>query len=475
MERTASVSENPKSKCFIISQRCILCILSCCAIACSYVGTLAFTNTLRYMSDRKYPIPQSNQTCPAGEQTEYDFRMGYYYTWDQTAQAILRCSRYISYILIHVPAGYLADQFGGKQVLMVALLGMSFFCFIIPTVVQISIENCVFVVVVKILSGLFEGAIYPSVNAVLAQWTPDKDRTSTACYVYTGAPIGVIMAIVLTNSVAIVTRHWPSVFYFFGSVLVILCVAWKLFAYSAPEIHPCITNKERNYLEEELEGNVIFGRKPVPWTDITRSGPLWALIVIHMGHNWGWFILMNYFPFYVIQILRFQVTNNFMWTWIPFFFMWILAIIFACLSDWLIYDNYVNVTTVRKIFTTIGVLGPALFLLLASFTTCKQIINIIWMISAVSLMGGYYTGTNVIILDLAPNFAGTVMGIVSGFGAFVAMLTPIVTTFLTPQNTLHQWQEVFWVTAIILGVTTLIFLIFGSAERQQWNDVDVDF
>jgi hypothetical protein len=103
-----------------------------------------------------------------------------------------------------------------------------------------------------------------------------------------------------------------------------------------------------------VEGNVIFGRKPVPWTDITRSGPLWALIVIHMGHNWGWFILMNYFPFYVIQILRFQVTNNFMWTWIPFFFMWILAIIFACLSDWLIYDNYVNVTTVRKIFTTIG-------------------------------------------------------------------------------------------------------------------------
>jgi MFS family permease len=184
--------------------------------------------------------------------------MGYYYTWDQTAQAILRCSRYISYILIHVPAGYLADQFGGKQVLMVALLGMSFFCFIIPTVVQISIENCVFVVVVKILSGLFEGAIYPSVNAVLAQWTPDKDRTSTACYVYTGAPIGVIMAIVLTNSVAIVTRHWPSVFYFFGSVLVILCIAWKLFAYSAPEIHPCITNKERNYLEEELGGTRVL-------------------------------------------------------------------------------------------------------------------------------------------------------------------------------------------------------------------------
>jgi MFS family permease len=84
-----------------------------------------------------------------------------------------------------------------------------------------------------------------------------------------------------------------------------------------------------------------------------------------------------------------------------------------------------------------GVLGPALFLLLASFTTCKQIINIIWMISAVSLMGGYYTGTNVIILDLAPNFAGTVMGIVSGFGAFVAMLTPIVTTFLTPQVTVR--------------------------------------
>jgi MFS family permease len=83
-----------------------------------------------------------------------------------------------------------------------------------------------FVVVVKILSGLFEGAIYPSVNAVLAQWTPDKDRTSTACYVYTGAPIGVIMAIILTNSVAIVTRHWPSVFYFFGSVLVIF--VWSL-------------------------------------------------------------------------------------------------------------------------------------------------------------------------------------------------------------------------------------------------------
>lgn len=38
------------------------------------------------------------------------------------------------------------------------------------------------------------------------------------------------------------------------------------------------------------------------------------------------------------------------------------------------------------------------------------------------------------------------------------------------QSTLEQWRVVYWLTVIISTTRVLVYLIWGSAEVQLWND-----
>lgn len=35
---------------------------------------------------------------------------------------------------------------------------------------------------------------------------------------------------------------------------------------------------------------------------------------------------------------------------------------------------------------------------------------------------------------------------------------------------MSEWQTVFWVAFAVFGVTTIMFLIWGSGEVQPWNN-----
>lgn len=47
------------------------------------------------------------------------------------------------------------------------------------------------------------------------------------------------------------------------------------------------------------------------------------------------------------------------------------------------------------------------------------------------LMGTFYPGMKVNALDLASNYAGTLMAIVNGIGAITGILTPILVGYIT--------------------------------------------
>jgi hypothetical protein len=71
-------------------------------------------------------------------------------------------------------------------------------------------------------------------------------------------------------------------------------------------------------------------------------------------------------------------------------------------------------------------------LLFASFAECERLKSVVWFVAAMSAMGFYYSSTKTNSLDLAPNYAGIVTGIINGFAVFMGMLSPImVGSFVT--------------------------------------------
>lgn len=74
--------------------------------------------------------------------------------------------------------------------------------------------------------------------------------------------------------------------------------------------------------------------------------------------------------------------------------------------------------------------------------------------------------------DLAPNFAGTLYGIINFVGTTTGFITPaLVAHFTKEQNTMQQWTYIFIIGAFAYIAPAFIYSIFGSAKIQKWNDL----
>lgn len=74
--------------------------------------------------------------------------------------------------------------------------------------------------------------------------------------------------------------------------------------------------------------------------------------------------------------------------------------------------------------------------------------------------------------DLAPNFAGTLYGIINFFGTTTGFITPVlVAHFTKDRNTMQEWTYIFIIGAVAYIAPALIYSIFGSAKVQKWNDL----
>lgn len=52
---------------------------------------------------------------------------------------------------------------------------------------------------------------------------------------------------------------------------------------------------------------VLFQSPPVPWRSILKSAPFWAILVAHMGQNYGYETLMTELPTFMKQVLHFNI------------------------------------------------------------------------------------------------------------------------------------------------------------------------
>jgi len=64
------------------------------------------------------------------------------------------------------------------------------------------------------------------------------------------------------------------------------------------------------------------------------------------------------------------------------------------------------------------------------------------------------------------------MALAYSFGNLGAIGAPLAMGVLTSEeSTVATWQKVFRLVAAIYGIGAVVFLLFGSGERQSWADI----
>ncbi|CAG0924757.1 unnamed protein product [Notodromas monacha] len=95
------------------------------------------------------------------------------------------------------------------------------------------------------------------------------------------------------------------------------------------------------------------------------------------------------------------------------------------------------------------------------------------LIITVSAVGADYSGTAPNVQDLCPNFSGTGFGIINVAYTLAAIISPLLSgAILKGQQSLKSWGTVFQIAGVVYILVTVIYIIMGSAEEQEWNNYD---
>ena len=330
------------------------------------------------------------------------------------------------------------------------------------------------VVALRILAGMFEGVMFPSTHALLSRWTPATETTRAVTVVFCGQECGIVIGMLLGG---VLSDHgfaggWPSVFYVFGTTGCAWSAAWFLLCYNSPSTHPRISTAEREYLEAIIGTVSDSAERPkTPWCKIFTSGPLVACCVAKFAHTWGYHSILDGLPLFYFDVLGFNMTRNGFLASLPFAAAAIMLLITGRLSDWMRAPGRLSTTTVRKIFVSCGLLLPSVFFILSGFLGCNRSLVVLAMIMALGCAAFAWACVTVNPLDLSVTHAATLLGIANTTATVTGIVNPQVMGALTlNRSTRAQWQKVFYITAAVEWFGTIVYLLFGSGEPQDWQD-----
>merc|ERR1719232_2167651 len=83
-------------------------------------------------------------------------------------------------------------------------------------------------------------------------------------------------------------------------------------------------------------------------------------------------------------------------------------------------------TSVRKLFNSLALYIPAIFIVLAGYSGCDYVLTIALLCLAVGSNGCHYAGFMCVHIDMASNYAGTLLGITNCAANFMGFVAPNV-------------------------------------------------
>ncbi|XP_046680594.1 putative inorganic phosphate cotransporter isoform X1 [Homalodisca vitripennis] len=349
--------------------------------------------------------------------------------WSTTRQGIILSSFFWGYLITQIPAGHMARKFGPKYLLFGAMLVCSVFTLLSPFIA----ENCswMYFCLTRVVQGLAQGFFFPCVNTHMAKWAPPPERSRIFSFVFGGTQLGTVVTLFVAGYLAAGPWGWPSIFYSTGLCGVLWAVAWLFLGANSPDTHPSISDSEREYIKAALvSSSDQSSTMRTPWRDIVTSVPLWALLIAHLGQNWGFWMLLTMLPNYLSHVLGFNIKSNGLFSSIPYMVMWSLTIVFSWIADYINEKRLLPLNVSRKMWNTIAHWGGAAALVALSLISTSVTGAVVLLTVSVALNAGVYTGFLTNHLDLSPNFAGLLMGITNGMANVTSILSPMITGFI---------------------------------------------
>lgn len=321
------------------------------------------------------------------------------------------------YALMQVPSGYLAEKFGPRKMLTVALVWWSAF-----TILTGIVKNYGLMYTVRFLFGVGEAPMYPS-NAVFnSYWFAKDEKGRASSMLLAGSYFGPVIAPVITVSI-VSAFGWHSVFYIFGGVGILLALLWVIIAKDLPEQHKMVNEAEKRFIQANRD-IVATEKSHAPWSAFFKYFSFYAIAGQYFVVQFIIALFLIWLPTYFTEQYHISLKDSAWLSSPPWLVMFFLILTGGTVSDALLRMGKSRFVA-RGLIAIAGFVVFAVSLFLA-IKTDNLYANVAWISTCLGGIGVTMGMSWAAATDLGRNFAGSVSGWMNLWGNIGAMLSPFL-------------------------------------------------
>lgn len=456
-----------------LGQRHLLALLSGVGIMAIYcmrvnmsVALVAMVNsTAVFEQEFAHSSLPSASYCPATNTSSFATSDGTF-VWSRPLQGAILSAFYWGCLLLQVPSAVFVQRQGAKWLFGFGVLWSSILTVLVPAVTLLPPG---FLVALRAAQGIGEGVVYPALNCLLGLWVPPTEASLLTTVALEGDALGLIVGQAASGMLCASSWGWPSSFYACGGVGIVWFILWAALTSDRPETSSRITEAERRYITQTLHTGGEESTTHVPWRRILTDSGVWANLLTNVALYWVVFTLLSCLPQFLSDVLRLDIRSNGLASALPNAFCFLIGLLTAAIADKIIATNLLSRTAVRKLFCSVGFSISGAAILGVTFTGCNVTVTLVLLNVAVGALGLQGGGLTPNVFDLSPELSASIEAIGNSLVIVVGIATPALTDALTSHGLASQWYTVFRIGAAISIAGAVIFAVFGSGDRRDWN------
>ncbi|KAG8327149.1 putative inorganic phosphate cotransporter isoform X2 [Homalodisca vitripennis] len=413
------------------------------------------------------PTEQSKSECPVmiKRRKPYDSFQNRFH-WDVNLVRAITQASYIGFLISNVPAGYLADHYGGRGVLGAGVLMGSMATLMLAI---FAVHGVVPLLITRLVQGIGQGLVFSSTHSLIAQWAPTSERARFVGIVRSGGSLGWGLGYVLSF---MFKDKWKMPFYVTGVLGLIWFFVWYHFCKSKPSQSAYIKDTELQYILDNREGMADQIPKrylQLPLKAVFSSRPVWSLLFINWAFCYVHYTMTNQAKWYAVSVLRLTDDLTDVLVFAHGFVLPISTIFWGFVSDYLVNQEYMTRTVNRKVFGVTSNMMVALGLLFIPLAGCSGITVVSIHVILSYIRGIFFSTVYANPIDLSPRYAGLIMALLNSTGNVTALFSREMVSVIDEPSDVFNWWFVFLLMVGQLAIMSPPYLCLGSGEVQHWN------
>lgn len=355
---------------------------------------------------------------------------------DASSTGIILSAFFLGYAIMQIPGGWLADKFGAKRVLLMAVIMWSIFTGL--TAIAWSLTA---MIVIRFLFGIGEGGFQPSSSKIIATIFPKEERGRAMSIMLTSGGI-VSLIVPLLAAYLLGTIGWRMMFIIIGAIgAIIAFLYWKYIQLPQDEAATAGTENTTN---------------KVNFKELLKTPLMWNLIIAYFciyAVNWG---LVSWIPTYLQKNRGLDLMSIGWAQTIP-----AITTIIGVYGSGYIIDKLPK--GMEKVLGSIScaVIGLLLYLMF----TAKTVTLFIGYQTVVSIFIAFViTLLPVIVLKKLPSsITGSAMGIANTGGQLAGFVTPMAIGFMVDAFN-GSFDAAFW---MLIGFALICIVSLVTLNDQK--------